>query len=425
MLGSAVALISKIHQHLLLKRRVGKGFDLFELRFIIFIRDVQLAFDQRQRLLGKKLGRKCPALCLIVAFFLQLIDRRQMFFSVCPDIFALTIGLNVRPERIVRVISDLLEDLLLRCSGFLIRVEHNVLALRDVVGIDRHALQIMRSVHHDADLRVMRIAKIQIGDTGPDLDHAVLLVTTLIAVVDIHSIRADAGRTFPLGPGRAAVVGMVLPDLLDHSRMIVKLPMLNTGAGKNDHVRLIAARIGRVLKPHAIMAVALHLQDERCFLQRARRDAHAELHTLADINGLLVLQLFSKNVRGPIGFIKLQLLVLIAENRPDRGFILSCHACNLRRRISIRLQRLYMRILMLFSFMERTALKEAHIRRRKLKLIHDLLLGLTLFPHLLHAAEPVSAVLVRAIAGPPRITSGTSRHSVMRKSLRFIADPII
>ena len=218
---------------------------------------------------------------------------------------------------------------------------------------------------------------------------------------------------------------MVFTHFLNHTIIFIKLSLLNTRLCENNHVRLVATRIGRILKTHAIMAIAFHLQNKRRFFQRARRNTQAKFNALTNINGLLCLQLFSKNVRCSVCFIELQLFVFIPENRPNRRFILSGHTGDFRSRISIRLQRLYMLIFVLFSFVECTTLKETHICRRKTKFIHNIFICLTLFPHLFHTAEPIPAVLIGVITGSPRITSGTSWHSVMRKSFRFVTNPVI
>ena len=189
--GRSIALFSKVQQHLFLDSRISVVHDFVILGFVISSRQLQLLFDQRQRLLRKELGRNALGHIVPVAFPLQLIDGRKVLFAIFSDVGALAFRSNGSAKRIARIVLDLFEHLHLRCARRLVRVEHNINTIRHIVRIHGHALQIVAVVHHDTNLCIMRVAQIQICNATANLNNAIFCKTALIAVAHCYTVGAQ------------------------------------------------------------------------------------------------------------------------------------------------------------------------------------------------------------------------------------------
>ena len=192
-----ITLISKVKKHLSLNRGVCQRTDLIKLISGISISKIELLFDKLHWLFGKELRRQVPAHLIPVALFFQLVDGGKRFLlsgdrvdvlTIGVWIIALSISLDERSKRVIRIITDFLHDIHLGRAGLLVCVEHNVYAIRHIIRIHGHSLEIMGSIYQNANLGIMRVPKVKIGHAAAELNHAVFVFSTLITIEDFNPV---------------------------------------------------------------------------------------------------------------------------------------------------------------------------------------------------------------------------------------------
>ena len=154
----SVTVVSKFLKIVLLNSRVSKRADVFKLSHLISFSKIQLLASHTQRLFTEELGRQSIRPFIPVAFISTLVDKRQLSIAIFVYVVALTISLDERSERIVRIIFDLLKNVHLRHVFRFVCIEHNVNAIRHVVRIDSHTFYVSITVNQNTNLRIPRLA---------------------------------------------------------------------------------------------------------------------------------------------------------------------------------------------------------------------------------------------------------------------------
>ena len=136
---------------------------------------------------------------------------------------------------IVRVILDVLEDFFHRSSLFLVGVEDDINAVGEVlvIAIERHSLDVLLSIHQNADLGVAGLTERKVGHAAAKLNSSVPLEAAVLGVPNlqtggVYALRIDEGRL----KGLAAVRADVVLDRVDLSE-VVDVLMLRPGRAEN------------------------------------------------------------------------------------------------------------------------------------------------------------------------------------------------
>ena len=97
----------------------------------------------------------------------------------------------------------------------LVRVEHDVGAIRHVVRVHGHAFQIVGSIYKDTNLGIVGTPQIEVGHTTAKFDDAILRGATFITITDLHPAGVNAGRILPFIPGCTPIGRVIVADRLD------------------------------------------------------------------------------------------------------------------------------------------------------------------------------------------------------------------
>ena len=195
---SGVAGPCVIIQKILLDRRVGQTGQLLELLLSVDLGEIELLFCELEVLLGKELRRKLLAPFSPVPLICSLVNNRKLLLSVLVIVIPLTPRtyrgavrilnalLDEGAEGIVRVfrVDGLKDGVVLvgtehRRAALLVGIEDYVHAIRQIVGIDRHALNIVGPINKDPNLRIVGVAEGNIVHTPSKLNKSVLLLASL------------------------------------------------------------------------------------------------------------------------------------------------------------------------------------------------------------------------------------------------------
>ena len=282
--SSRVALIGEVEQKLSLNRGVRQRTDLRELIGSIGISQIQLLVDKLDRLLRKELGRKVFAHLVPVTLFFQLIDCGELLIAVSVDVVTLAVGLNQGSEGVVGIILNFLQNIHLRCSGMLVGVEDNVRTIGHIVGVHRHSFKVVSTIDKDANLSIVRIPKVKVGNATTDLNDTVFQCAAFIAIEDLHTAGVNTRRILTLVPGLAAIGRMIVTNGLHQIKVLINLSLVDLRNG-NDGCDGALLRVVDLRNANTISVVTLSFQNEKSLLKDTGRNAKLSLNTGANING--------------------------------------------------------------------------------------------------------------------------------------------
>ena len=427
--GRSLNRISKIVEQLLFDRRIIVPHDFIILGFVIRDSKVKLVLDQLLGLLGKELRRDIPRHRIPVALLLQLVDRREVLFAVITDIHTLAVSLDSCAKRVVRIRFCFLEDLHFGRARRLIGVEHNVHTIRQIIRIDCHALQIMVTVNEDTNLRIMALAEVKVGHTTANLHNTVFVQTAFIAITNCNSTGIQTRGALKLREGLAAIIGVVIAQRIDLILMLISILLVELRLCENRDVRLLTD-IGRLSDTNAIALVAIFcFQNISSLVQLTFRHSEDLICALRNINHALLIDLFFQsrgNLLSLAGFFANRIVIL----GPHTGLAHAELVANFLPTKTVILQRTNLIVLQCLTVMAcfltcSAELGQAHlilVRERVVDGLQDLLLREALLFKLLYTRQEIAGMLIRVIAGAPRIATRMSLGTIVLQDIAFGSD---
>ena len=211
-----------------------------------------------------------------------------------------------RPKGVSWIILDRLQNLHRRRTLRLVGVEHHVNAVGQVVGINRHALDVVCSVHKNADLCIMRLTEAQIVHAAPDFHNAILVNAAVLRIADLQTARI---HTLGVDPFRVVAFASIMRNVIDHGMNIPKIihfPMLGSLRAGHGQRRKFAG-VGRLRNAAVVDRIALLLQNIKSLVKLLFRDAQLTLHTNADVDHAFFRDLPFEKFRGGLRLIHARL----------------------------------------------------------------------------------------------------------------------
>ena len=157
-----VAIIGQRNEQLLPKARVRQLHDVVVLLLLRLPHFGELLLGENGGLLRKELGSERLAPLVPCSLVVDNIDRRQLLLAVLA--FEVQLLADGGAERIVGILLHRLQDGVilwaeLRGALFLVRVEDDVHAFRQVITVHGHTFEVMGAIHRNSNLGVGAVAE--------------------------------------------------------------------------------------------------------------------------------------------------------------------------------------------------------------------------------------------------------------------------
>ena len=97
----------------------------------------------------------------------------------------------------------------------------------------------MTVIYHDTNLCIMRFSEVQVSNTSPNLDNAILVQTTFITIANTNTVRTHAAWALKLLERFATIFRMILAKRLDFILMLICIFLVIFRLCQNSDVGLL------------------------------------------------------------------------------------------------------------------------------------------------------------------------------------------
>ena len=289
--------------------------------------------------------------------------------------------------------------------------------------------KIMVTVNEDTNLRIMALAEVKVGHTTANLYNTVFVQTAFIAIMNCNSTGIQTRGALKLREGLAAIIRVVIAQRIDLILMLISILLVELRLCENRYVRLLTD-IGRLSDTNAIALVAIFcFQNISSLVQLTFRHSEDLICALRNINHALLIDLFFQsrgNLLSLAGFFANRIVIF----GPHTGLAHAELVTNFLPTKTVILQRTNLIVLQCLTVMAcfltcSAELGQAHlilVRERVVDGLQDLLLREALLFKLLYTRQEIAGMLIRGIAGAPRITTRMSLGTIVLQDIAFGSD---
>ena len=325
---------------------------------------------------------------------------------------------NSGSERVVRIVLEGLHRSKLVATEnifALVRVEHHVDAIRKVVGIHRHTLEVVRTIDHDANLSILGTTQREIIDSAAKLNDTIHVSTTLFRISYSYSRGVNTLRRLDAEEGATTIFGVALNGL-DLTRVDHNIFVLGSRRSQNLDKGFVVCT--KLVNLDVVKDVSLFLKHGDRSSKLLLADSKVEFVAETDIDHALLIELIFEEVRSGVENILLGLISRI-QQVPHRR-LWNAHTLtdgDIGHALLTKPESLGSIRLTLSSLLD--SLARSKLSSSDTKVPSDLGLRHTTLLEIVDDCQEVLVALIGILTRAPRISSGSSNHTFMVQLLEI------
>ena len=145
----------------------------------------------------------------------------------------------------------------------------------------------MTVIHHDADLRIVAVAKAQVIHAAANLDNTILVQTAFVTVANRNTVGTHAGRTLELLECLTTIIRVVVTQRLNVALMLIRILLVVLGLCQNSNIRLLVD-VGWLTNTNTVALITiLSLEDVDGLVKLTFGDAKNQICAFRHVNHAL------------------------------------------------------------------------------------------------------------------------------------------
>ena len=183
-------------------------------------------------------------------------------------------------EWVRRVTCLLLEGIQFIPGGVLVRVEPEIISLRDVIRVHRHTLEVVRAVNTDSNLSIVGRTEGEVFDSTSNLNDTVHISTTLISIANLQSLTGNCSGLLDTVYRMTPVLN-IDPGGLNFAPLGQNRLVVHARRHQDLHFGELTSRL--LLDLHLVDVIALSLEHGGGSLHLGACDTHIDLNAETDV----------------------------------------------------------------------------------------------------------------------------------------------